>query len=209
MTAGAKDFIVVGEVLKPHGVKGELRVASYADSPFLFDEVPRVYLRPGPRTPVPEPERPAPRRGRGRPRGRAPRPAAVHPREMKVVSWREHKGAVLMVLDGVPDRNAAEAVRGCEVLVRREDLPEPEEGELFLDELTGLSILLEDGTALGEVVDVMLPGGQEVWTIRTADGREVLFPVAEEFLLHVAPENGVVTIAPPPGLLELYLGADD
>jgi len=58
---------------------------------------------------------------------------------------------------------------------------------------------------MGVVADIMLPGGQEVWTIATDDGREVLFPVVEEFLVAVDPEARTVTIAPPPGLLELYL----
>lgn len=203
------DFVVVGEILKPHGVRGELRVACHAQSPFLFDEVPCVFLRPGPRTPRPDPLADlGPGPVRPAQVARARKPAPVRPRRMEVAAWREHKDLVLLTLDGVADRDAADGLRGHEILVRKTDLPESEQGELFLHEIEGLTVLLEDGSRLGTVADVMLPGGQEVWTIVTGDGREVLFPVAEEFLVDVDSEARTVTIAPPPGLLELYLAGD-
>jgi len=200
------DFVVIGEILKPHGVRGELRVACHAQSPFLFDEVECVFLRPGPRTPRPDPLAglgPGPVRPAQVARARKPVPA--RPRQVEIASWREHKDLVLLTLTGVTDRDAADALRGHEVLVRKADLPQPDEGELFLHEIAGLTVLLEGGKRLGVVADIMLPGGQEVWTIATDDGREVLFPVVEEFLVAVDPEARTVTIAPPPGLLELYL----
>ena len=201
-----KDFVVVGEILKPHGVRGELRVVCHAQSPFLFDELVCVYLRPGPRTPRPDPLAtlgPGPLRPGQVARARRRPPA--RPRRVEVTSWREHKDLVLLTLAGVDDRDAAEALRGHEVLARKADLPDPGGEELFLHEIQGLTVLLDGGERLGEVRDIMLPGGQEVWTIVTDDGREVLFPVAEEFLVAVDPQAGTVTIAPPPGLLELYL----
>ncbi len=201
-----KDFVVVGEILKPHVIRGELRVACHAQSPFLFDAVPCVYLRPGPRTPRPDPLAalgPGPLRPAQVARARKQAPA--RPRRVEVASWREHKDLVLLTLTGVADRDAAEALRGQEILVRKADLPAPEEDELFLHEIEGLTVLLEDGKRLGVVTDIMLPGGQEVWTIATDDGGEVLFPVVGEFLVAVDPEAGTVTIAPPPGLLDLYL----
>jgi 16S rRNA processing protein RimM len=45
-----------------------------------------------------------------------------------------------------------------------------------------------------------------LWSIRTPDGKEVLFPAVEEFVLDIDLEAGSVRIAPPPGLLDLYLG---
>ncbi len=104
-----KDFVVVGEILKPHGIRGELRVACHAQSPFLFDAVPCVYLRPGPRTPRPDPLAalgPGPLRPAQVARARKQAPA--RPRRVEVASWREHKDLVLLTLTGVADRDAAE-----------------------------------------------------------------------------------------------------
>jgi 16S rRNA processing protein RimM len=49
------------------------------------------------------------------------------------------------------------------------------------------------------------PAGQEIWTILTPEGREILFPAAPDFVLEINPEAGLARIAPPPGLLALYL----
>jgi len=128
---------------------------------------------------------------------------------VKITSWRVHKEFVLMTFEGVADRNAAEVLRGQEILVREADLPAPDEGELFVYELEGMTVLLADGSRLGHIAQVLMPGGQEIWSIETDDGREVLFPVAEEFITAVDSEADTVTIAPPAGLLELYLEGDE
>ncbi|WP_461208416.1 ribosome maturation factor RimM [Desulfocurvus sp. DL9XJH121] len=180
MSSGGKDFVLIAEIAKPHGIRGEVSVIYHGDSPLLLEHVPALFLRPGNGT----------------------RP----PRRARVASWRPHQGRVLARFEGVEDRDAAEALRGHEILVRPEDLPEPGEDELYLYEIEGLTVLLEDGSVLGEIAEVVFPGGQEVWSVRTPDGREVLLPVAEEFVTDVDLDEGRVTVAPPPGLLDIYLG---
>ncbi|WP_462326278.1 ribosome maturation factor RimM [Desulfobaculum sp.] len=205
MPVGSKDLVVIGEVTKPHGLRGEVCIRSYADSPSLFDQLSAVYLRPGPQAEEAEEPTPPPRKGRGR---RPMRPRKPRLRRYSVVSWRSHKGAVLVTFEGVADRTAAEALRGYEMLVREADLPELTDEELYLYQIEGLSVVLEGGEALGTVREVQMPAGQELWAIDTPDGREVLFPVAEEFVRDVDLDARVVVIAPPPGLLDLYLGDD-
>lgn len=186
MTTKDKDLVLIGEIGKPHGIRGEVSVTYHGDSPFLLNEVRRVYLRP---------------------RTRAKRPPRS--RVMQVAGWREHKERVLVRFKGVDDRNGAEAIRGHEVLVQADDLPELDDHEVYLYEIEGLTVLLEDGTELGEIDAITFPGGQELWSILTEDGTEVLFPVQEDFVPGVDLDEGTVTIAPPDGLLDLYLGAKE
>jgi 16S rRNA processing protein RimM len=177
MSAGtAEEMVTVGVVAKPHGVKGELAVISHAGSPGIFAGLETVWLKP--------------------PSGR--------PRRFGLRACRPHKDRVLLVLAGVTDRDEAEKWRRAEVLAKRDDLPPPQEDEVFLFELQGWAVALDDGTDLGTITDVMV-WPAEVWTITTPQGREVLFPVAEEFVTGVDAEAGRVRISPPPGLLELYL----
>lgn len=205
-TAGSKDLVVIGKISKPHGLRGEVCVLSYADSPSLFEHVKTVFLRPE----VQELQEDDSRQQRGRGgRGRRPqRPRRPRLRRVKVSAWRVHKGSVLVTFDTVDGRNEAEAIRGHEVLVPESALPELTDDELYLYQIEGLEVRLEGGEVLGNVREVMMPAGQEIWAIDTPEGKEVMFPVAEEFILAVDLDEGFVEIVPPPGLLDLYLGED-
>lgn len=172
-------FIQVGLIIKPHGLRGEVCVDYFADSPFLVQKY--VWLK----------------------KGNAP--LARH----AVTASRTHKGRLLITLDDCRDRNAAEDLRNVAVFVPKEELPELTEEEVYLHTLEGLSVVLaESGSYLGTIDGFQFTLGSEVWHIRTEDNREVLFPVAEEFVTSIDLDAGVVTISPPPGLLELYLESD-
>ena len=173
MTAHA--FIHMGTLTRAHGLKGELCVTWYADSPL---QSMRLYLQVGAETPRP-----------------------VH-----VASVRMHKGRPLALLDGVRDRAEAEKLRGARLLLPEDELPATAEDELYLYQLPGLEVVLhENGRVIGHIDHVECPGGQEIWAIHTAGGREALFPAVASRVLSVDLEKGRVVIDPPPGLLEMYL----
>lgn len=170
------DRVLIGEVVKPHGLRGELCVEWHADSPELCDDLPRVWLEP--------------------PSGKA--------KAFAIAAWRMHHKRLLLTLQGIGDRTQAEAWRGARIFARTEDMPEPEEGEVFLHQLIGLRVLTVDGRQIGLLESVMAEP-QEIWTIRGEGGVEILFPAQPEFVEEIDLGAGSVTVAPPPGLLELYL----
>jgi 16S rRNA processing protein RimM len=171
-------LVAVGVVVKPHGVRGELCVESRAESPTLFEDAGRVFLR----------------RGKG--------PA----REYAVAGARTHQDRVLLTLAGVAGRDAAEALRGSELCVAAADLPEPGDDGVYLHELEGLAILSEDGAALGVLEGFLLAAGQETWVIRHPSGREILLPADPQFVLDIDLTARTARVKPPEGLLDLYLG---
>ncbi|EPR41674.1 Ribosome maturation factor rimM [Desulfovibrio sp. X2] len=171
--------ILIGEVVKPHGLRGELCVQWHAESPELCDDLPRVWLAP----------------------------AAGRARSFAIASWRMHQKRLLLTLAGIDGRDQAEAWRGARVYADADDLPSVDEGEVYLHELIGLSVQDESGAVLGRLEAVMAEP-QEVWTIRTPSGEEILFPARPEFVSEIDLDAGTVTVNPPPGLLDLYLGGD-
>ncbi|TIH14944.1 ribosome maturation factor RimM [Marinifilum sp. JC120] len=171
------EMLVVAEVVKPHGLRGEVCIESHADSPFLFDEVPCLYLA---------------KKGQ-------------KPRRFVVRSSRKHKGRVLITFKGVEGRDEAESLRGMEILVREADLPETGEDEVYMYELEGMNVELEDGTVVGTISDFILAPGQETWVISSSEGKEILFPAVEKFVLSVDLEAEKVVVDPPEGLLDIYL----
>lgn len=171
----APSHILVGVIARPHGIRGELCLDWHAESPELLDGP--LWLRLGSR-----PLRP-----------------------VRASGWRMHKGRPLLRLEGVADRNAAEALRGAELLVAREDLPAAADDEFYVEDMLGCAILLEDGRRLGTLDHVEFPAGQPLWSIHTDDDKEILFPAQPRFIAAFDTDTPSITIAPPEGLLDIYL----
>ena len=173
----ASSLVVLGRIIKPHGVKGDMRVDYYADSADLLEKP--LMLRAG----------------------------RFAPRPVRIRDWHLWKDQLILGIEGCNDRSAAEQLRGQELLIDASFLPEPDDDEPYLRDLIGLSVRLEDGTLVGELEDVDFPAGQEMWSIRAPEsegGYEILFPAVPAFVLDIDLPAGTVTIAPPEGLLDLY-----
>jgi 16S rRNA processing protein RimM len=172
--------VVVAEVVKPHGLRGEVVLASHAESDELFGEMEWVRLEP-------------------------PSGDLRQARRLEIEHWRRHKGRVLLKLRGLDGRDQAELWRGAAVTVPASELPETDEDDVRLHEILGCQVLLHDGAPLGVLEQFAMHGGQEVWSIMTPDGCEVLLPACPEFVAAIDLDARRITVDPPPGLLELYL----
>lgn len=133
------------------------------------------------------------------------RTPAGRDRTVRVAGARPHQGRMLVTLEGVADRDAAEALRNHQVLIPAEDLPPLEDDEVYLHEIVGFEVVLEDGSKVGVLEGFEDLPEQDVWLIRSESGREILLPATEETVPEIDMDARRVTIAPPPGLLDLYL----
>jgi 16S rRNA processing protein RimM len=168
--------LVVGRVVKAHGVTGEVVVEVRTDDP---DNrfAPGTVLRGRPKT--------------------GPQ------REYVVDAAREHSGRLLLRLDGVADRESAESLRGTVFLVDSEDLPPIEDPDEFYDhQLEGLQVLTTTGTPVGSVAEVLHTAAGELLSVRTDEG-EVLVPFVSAIVTSVSLADQTIEIDPPEGLLEL------
>ncbi len=171
-----KGFVPVGKVIKTHGLKGELCIVWYANSPFLCGSLSRIYLK-----------------AEGR-----------HPSQQRILNLRSHTKGQLVGLDSISGRDVARQWIGAEVWVRRRDVPDWAQEALRGLELLGLAVYLQSGDYLGRIETVDGQTGQEIWTIRTRLDQEILLPAVPEFVCRVEPDQGMAVVSPPPGLLELY-----
>jgi len=113
-----------------------------------------------------------------------------------------NKGALLVHVAGVDDRDAAQALKGLELYVPRDALPEPEEDEFYHADLIGLRVELEDGTVIGSVRavhdfgagDVIELDGERPW-------RAVMLPFDAETVPVVDVAAGRMVVRPPEGLV--------
>jgi 16S rRNA processing protein RimM len=168
--------LVVGRVVKAHGVTGELVVDVRTDDP---------EHRFAPGTSL-----------RARPKGGTER-------RLVVDSARPHGGRLLVRLDGVADRDGADALRGALFLVDSAELPPIEDPDEFYDhQLEGLRVRTTAGADVGTVAEVLHTAAGELLSVRTED-REVLVPFVGAIVASVSLADQVIEIDPPEGLLDL------
>ncbi|WP_156754273.1 ribosome maturation factor RimM [Actinokineospora pegani] len=171
-----QNLVAIGRVAKAHGIHGELAVE--------------------PRTDVPEQRFALGATMTARPKGA---PA----RTLTVATVRSHTGRLLVRFEEVPDRTAAEALRGAVLVADTADLPPTESPDEFYDhELEGLAAELVDGTRVGTVREITHGSATDLLVL-DVDGREVLVPFVSEIVPTVDVAGGRIVLDPPEGLLDL------
>ncbi|GGM39839.1 ribosome maturation factor RimM [Longimycelium tulufanense] len=168
--------VVVGRVGKAHGIRGELTVDPRTDSPEeRFAEGAALVAR--------------------LPDGTS--------RTVTVAAARPHAGRLLVHFEGVPDRTAAESLRGALLTVDTAELPPIGDPDEFYDhELEGLVAELADGSRVGVVREVTHGPGADLLVLERDDGGEALVPFVSEIVPEVDVAGGRLLLTPPPGLLD-------
>jgi 16S rRNA processing protein RimM len=128
---------------------------------------------------------------------------ASNGKTLTIRSLKRHKDLFRARIEGIDDRNAAEALKGLELSIPRDRLPEPEEDEVYHADLIGLAVLDPGAAKIGSVVDILDFGAGEILEMKLQGVKAtVLMP----FNTHTVPEinldNGTVTINPPDGMLD-------
>jgi 16S rRNA processing protein RimM len=171
--------LVVGRVVKAHGVGGEVVVDVRTDDPY-------GRFAPGTRL-----------RARAR---------DASEKDFVVESMREHGGRLLVRLRGIGSRDAADTLRGSLFIVDSAELPPIEDPDEFYDhQLEGLTVRTLAGRDVGTVAEVLHTAAGEILAVRPTDGDgpEVLVPFVSAMVTTVSLADGVVEIDPPDGLLDL------
>ena len=121
---------------------------------------------------------------------------------MPVRSVRTQKNMIVLRLEGIDDRNAAERARGSLLYVTEDDLPELPEGEYYVRELIGMEAVTEDGGHLGKVTDVIQNTAQDIFEVETEEGKQVLIPNVPAFVLDIDADSRRVTFRLIEGMLD-------
>ena len=152
---------VVGRIVGAFGVKGWVRIQSYTDpAENLLAYGPWLFGDAGSW---------APRKHHGA---------------------RAHGDGFVAALDGVADRDAAQALKGTLIGVPADALPPAAADEYYWRDLVGLAVCDEDGEALGTVKELMATGANDVLVVTLADGREALIAFDRRYVLEVDLEAG-------------------
>jgi 16S rRNA processing protein RimM len=165
--------VVVGRIRRPHGVRGEVSVEVRTDDPDRRFTVGGTLSTD---------------------------PADRGPLTLRAARW--HSGSLLLTFAEIPDRTAAEELRGTWLVVDSADLgPTGDPDEFYDHELIGLTAVTTAGEVVGPVTDVR-HYGQDLLVIESAADDELLVPFVAAIVPEVDVAGGRLVIDPPPGLLE-------
>lgn len=198
------DWLEIGTIVAPQGLDGEVRVYPDSDFPERFEEPGKRWLL-------------------------CPNQTEPQPIELLGGRYMPGKGLYVVELAGVEDRNQAEALRGCRLLVPESDRPDLGEDEYHVLDLIGLEIFNQlTGEILGTVVNV-IPAGNDLLEVKLSDPQAnepsaevvdkaskkrksqpksskpstVLIPFVKAIAPVVDLQQRRIEITPPPGLIEI------
>ncbi len=166
------DILLVGKIVGVHGMKGYLKVYSFDESIDLFEPGRQIQLKSS--------------------------SGAI--KTVTVEDVQSYKNVLRVAFEGISDRTAAEALTGSELLLKRSELPEPEEGQWYWCDLIGLAVHGIDGTYLGHVENLFETGSNDVLVIKRGE-EELLIPVTKSIVCDVDFDEQKISVDLPEGLL--------
>ncbi len=164
-------LVVLGEIVKAHGLRGEVKVRSEICDPENF-MLPEVLLR-------------------------APDGTTE---SVTVLSYRVHKGAFILRLAGFSEIEQVLAKLGWELICRGSQLPTPAADEYYHFQLLGLPVFAQNGDDLGRLVEIMATSAHEVYVIRSEHrikgGGELLLPAIGAYIIDIDLDVGRIVVEP-------------
>lgn len=169
------EYLLLGKILRPHGIRGEIRMTLVTDFPERLHDIETVYLSLDPQDTKPEP--------------------------WEIETVRFHQNYALIKFKKILDRTQAELLRERHVMIDLASAVPLEEDEYYLFQLLDMTVQTQDGLVLGTVTNVIETGANDVYVLDSPQFGEVLFPAHSETLVDIDLNTGIITVNLPEGLL--------
>ncbi|WP_313070137.1 ribosome maturation factor RimM [Lacrimispora sp.] len=167
------NLLRVGVISSTHGLKGEVKVFPTTDDVTRFKSLKNVMMDTG----------------------------SGH-MNLEIQGVKFFKNMVILKFKEFDSINEIEKYKGKDLLIKRDQAVALGPDENFIFELIGLRVVLEDGTEFGTLTDVIKTGANDVYEVKTKEGKEVLLPAIKQCVLGVDLEEGTVTVHIMEGLLD-------
>lgn len=168
-----EELFRVGVISNTHGIRGEVKVYPTTDNVRRFDDLKEVILDTG-----------------------------KEQLNLHVTSVKYFKNMVILKIKEFDNINDIIPYKGMDLLVTRENAIPLEEGEYYIADIIGSKVITDEDKILGTLTDVLQTGANDVYVVKTKDGKEVLLPSIEECILDRDIENKIVKVHIMKGLLD-------
>jgi len=166
-------LLVIGKIVSTHGIKGKLRVNSYAESPAIFTSQKFFYVKDE--------------------KGNFKR--------YEITNVEPHKNVILVELDGISSIDEAEKLIGTSIFIEKSKLLPLSEDEYYWFEIIGLKVFTDEGAFLGKVERILQTGSNDVYVIRNKK-KECLIPAIADVVTNIDVIKKTMIIHPLEGLFE-------
>lgn len=150
------DLLEVGKIINTHGLRGEVKVASWTDYPEVFEDLTTVYIKT---------------KGEYKP--------------LTVRNIKYQKNNLIVKFAELSDINEAEPLKSLLLYAERSELGELEDGVYYIADLIGVDVEDENGVSLGKIKDVMQTGANDIYVVERESKKDLLIPVLPEVVLSV------------------------
>ncbi|WP_455949883.1 ribosome maturation factor RimM [Eubacterium sp.] len=166
-------YLRVGVIANTHGVRGEVKVYPTTEDIKRFDYLKEAVIDTG-----------------------------KEKINVNVTGVKYFKNMVILKFEQYDNMDQVIPLKGMDLLVTRENAIPLAEGEHYIVDMIGCKIITDEGVTLGELTDVMQTGANDVYVVKTTDGKEVLLPAIKECVLEKDIENKVIKVHIMKGLLD-------
>ena len=123
-------------------------------------------------------------------------------REVVVESYRNHKNFLLVKFEEIDSVEEAEKLKNLQIKIDSTEVGELEENEFYFHEIIGCEVFDENEKLLGEIIEILTPGANDVWVIKCQNGKEILIPYIEDVVKKIDIENKKIDIEVMEGLID-------
>ncbi|MCL2433252.1 MAG: ribosome maturation factor RimM [Clostridia bacterium] len=159
------EYLVVAQVARPHGVRGEIKARSWSDDAGRLEQIAEVFLSDN---------------GKYKP--------------VAVEDCRARGDTLYYKLQGINTPEAVDALREQYLYVKRADAAPLEPGAFYIADLIGCRVVTADGAEVGVLKDVQRTGANDIYEVKTPDGKTVFLPAIKQVVLKAEPANDIITV---------------
>ncbi len=170
---GDEQRVIIGTILKAHGVAGFVKVLPQTDAPGRFRKGDTLTVRA----------------------------AGKDERTVVIREVRRHGEALLLLFEGIASRSEAEALRGADVVVAMRDVAALPEGRYYIFQVIGMKVINERGEARGIIKEVYSRSDYDLYEVEW-NGADYLIPAVREFIRDIDPGSREIHIIEREGLFE-------
>lgn len=171
----SESLLSIGKIVNTHGIRGELKV-------LLQTDFPEVRFAPNSRLLIVHPE-------------------SGEQLVVTVQSARPYKQMYIVKLDEFSNINEVEKFKGRDLKVSKAESVELPDNEYYFHEIIGCRVVGDEGEDLGEIVEILRPGANDVWVAKLPSGKQLLLPVIDDVVLDVNVPEKLVKVHVMEGLL--------